>query len=58
MLIIALIIIGVWYYTTHETGSKQNLVKNETPEMILKKRYVRGEIDEATYRSMLRTLKA
>lgn len=58
MLIIALIIIGVWYFTTHETGSTQNHIKNETPEIILKRRYVKGEIDEETYRVMLSTLKA
>lgn len=56
---IGIIVIGVIFYLIYTkngpiSGSDRNI---EEPEMLLKRRYVNGEIDDETYERMLRVLK-
>ena len=50
-----LLIGGVAYYMYAQKNGSTIVTKN--PETILKERFARGEIDEATYLRMLETLK-
>lgn len=56
MMFLPLLLIGgvVYYMYTQKNGST---IVTKNPETILKERFARGEIDEATYLRMLETLK-
>lgn len=60
MFILGIVVIGVIVYFIIEPGRQHGFVPTESndAEEILKKRFVSGEIDEETYKKMLRTLQS
>lgn len=59
LLWVGLLVLVIWAVTRASTGSGGGQDENprqETPEEILDRRYVAGELDEDTYRSMRETL--
>lgn len=52
---LALLVFGAWALRRSSQGPTSGL--NESPEQILKRRYAKGEIDQATYQRMLSELK-
>ena len=58
MMWLPIIILLVYvYYTTSNKNSGDFSIKAKTPEEILKERYVKGELDEATYLKMKDNIK-
>lgn len=51
IVVLALIITLIWFLI-RKGGSPAHQTSDETPQEILDKRYVRGEIDEEQYRRM------
>jgi putative membrane protein len=54
--LLALVIWGVSRASTGSGGGRDENPRRETPEEILDRRYVAGELEEETYRSMRETL--
>lgn len=53
MMFIGAILIGLIFYLVYGNPIKERTAQNGTnAENILKERYIRGEIDEETYRKM------
>lgn len=59
MLLFGLILIAIIYFVVWpDRKIGLNAAKNSETEELLKKRFVGGEIDEDTYKRMLRTLRS
>jgi uncharacterized membrane protein len=56
MFIWIIVIIAIYYFYTHR-NSDGKWLRQEAPSELLKMRYVRGEIDEETYRRMKEMIK-
>lgn len=54
----ALVIWGVSRASTGTSGRRDESPRQETPEQILDRRFVAGELDDDTYRAMRQTLTA
>jgi len=59
MMILGLVLIGlvIYYFVKNGELGKAKSSNSQSPEDILKERYVNGEIDEATFIRMKMTLK-
>ncbi len=57
MFIWVIAIIVIVYYVNNGNGNNSFQLNSKNPEVILKERFVNGEIDEATYTRMNTVLK-
>ena len=59
MMILTFLLLGfvIYYFVANKDVQNFKLSNNKNPEEILRERYVNGEIDEDTFKSMKEVLK-
>ncbi len=59
MMILTFLLLGfvIYYFVSNKDVQNFKLSSNKSPEEILRERYVNGEIDEVTFKSMKEVLK-